>query len=110
MSDTLTIRLPEGMTPSTVGAGGYGIGVPVVQSRLDENIWTVTGARDHLDMFASRVESASRGVIRIDDDCRHCGSPVAVLGLPGKGRPLDTFEPDYFCRGHAVRVSDSITQ
>lgn len=45
-----------------------------------------------------------RGVIRIDPDCEHCGRPVPVIGLPGKGRDLSTFAPDYFCRGHAIRV------
>lgn len=45
-----------------------------------------------------------RGVIRIEGDCPICGSPVPVLGLPGKGRDLSTFAPGYFCRGHAVRV------
>lgn len=48
----------------------------------------------------------TRGVIRIAPDCVHCGSPVAVLGLPGKGRPVDTFAPGYFCRGHAIFARD----
>jgi hypothetical protein len=50
------------------------------------------------------VPSPGRGVIRIEGDCEYCERPVPVLGLPGKGRPLDTFAPDYFCRGHAIRV------
>jgi hypothetical protein len=50
------------------------------------------------------VPSPGRGVIRIEADCEYCGRPVPVLGRPGKGRPLDTFAPDYFCRGHAIRV------
>lgn len=49
-----------------------------------------------------------RGVIRIAADCVHCERPVAVFGRPGKGRPLDTFGPDFFCHGHAVRVSDGV--
>lgn len=44
----------------------------------------------------------ARGVIRIGADCPHCKRPVAVFGKPGKGRPLDTFDPGYFCRGHAA--------
>lgn len=46
-----------------------------------------------------------RGVVRIDADCQHCGRPVPALGSPGKGRPLDTFPVDYFCRGHAERIT-----
>lgn len=46
-----------------------------------------------------------RGVIRIGDDCPYCDRPVPVLGLPGKGRSMSTFSPNYFCRGHAIRVS-----
>lgn len=45
-----------------------------------------------------------RGVIAIGDDCESCGSPVPVIGRPGKGRPMSTFAPAYFCRGHAIRV------
>lgn len=50
------------------------------------------------------VPTQVRGVIRIADDCAHCGRPVAVFGAVGKGRSLDTFARDYFCRGHAIRV------
>lgn len=50
------------------------------------------------------VPTPGRGVVRIGADCAVCGSPTPVLGRPGKGRPLDTFAPGYFCRGHAVRV------
>lgn len=52
------------------------------------------------------VPAPARGVIRIGSNCPACDSPVAILGRPGKGRPLSTFAPDYFCRGHALRVSD----
>jgi hypothetical protein len=45
---------------------------------------------------------AERGVTRIAADCPSCDRPVAVLGLPGKGRPMSTFGADYFCHGHAV--------
>ena len=51
------------------------------------------------------VPAPVRGVIRIGQSCAHCTRPVAIMGLPGKGRPLDTFARDYFCRGHAIRVA-----
>lgn len=47
----------------------------------------------------------TRGVIQIGSDCEHCGRPVPVFGKVGKGRPLDTFAPDYFCGGHAIRFN-----
>lgn len=53
------------------------------------------------------VPTPGRGVIRIEGDCAKCGKPVPVLGMRGKGRPLDTFAPGYFCRGHAIRVDEA---
>lgn len=55
-------------------------------------------------VFDNLEPSPVRGVIRIGADCEHCERPVAILGMPGKGRPLETFSAGYFCRGHAVRV------
>jgi len=43
-----------------------------------------------------------RGVVAIGEDCPHCKRPVPVFGKVGKGRSLDTFDPGYFCRGHAI--------
>lgn len=50
------------------------------------------------------VPTPARGVVRIGTDCEHCARPIPVLGLPGKGRPIESFAPDYFCRGHAIRL------
>lgn len=55
-------------------------------------------------VFDDLKPSLVRGVIRIGADCEHCDAPVAILGMPGKGRPLESFPRGYFCRGHAIRV------
>lgn len=56
-------------------------------------------------MLDDIAPTPTRGVVRIGDSCKECSRPVPVLGLPGKGRPLDTFAPDYFCMGaHAIRA------
>lgn len=45
-----------------------------------------------------------RGVVSMTT-CPICAKAVAEFGLPGKGRPLDTFAEGYFCTGHALRVT-----
>lgn len=47
-----------------------------------------------------------RGVIAIGQTCAHCDRPEPIFGRVGKGRPLDTFGPDYFCHGHAIYVDE----
>lgn len=54
-------------------------------------------------MFDDLEPVAERGVVSITT-CSTCGGAEPVLGLPGKGRPLSTFAPDYFCHGHALFV------
>lgn len=51
-----------------------------------------------LDAF---VPVPARGVVGMHT-CEVCSKPEPEFGLPGKGRPLDTFAPDYFCQGHAL--------
>lgn len=52
--------------------------------------------------FTEAVTVTYRGVIGIGETCPACDRPAPVIGAVGKGRPLDTFAPGYFCHGHAV--------
>lgn len=54
---------------------------------------------------SSSFSTATRGVIRLGNDCSFCGRPEPILGKVGKGRPLASFAPGYLCLGHTMYVS-----